>query len=209
MWVTDPKDLNIMEIISVTAFVKYGPTGKRSTPLPVQITCESTKRNIWENATLKEVNLDNYFIDNLGSGKPVKNLKGNKGISLSRFITESKGNKPLDGNPLNVTLCNWLPTNDNTKQLHENITSHIIDAMKNVGWKVKQLDSNVITYMSCYALVTDTTIDSVPVRFTVVLDSNIIEITANAKSRSFHLSHSLTQSCSDAIAAIKQMVLIT
>jgi hypothetical protein len=93
--------------ITVSANLTYHPHGKRTTPLNVNIICEVGKRHIWKNAQLKEVTPNNFFIDKIGTGHAVVNEKGNRGMSLSRFITEETGHKPIDGNPLNTTIANW------------------------------------------------------------------------------------------------------
>lgn len=93
--------------IKVLANLVYSPHGKYEHPIEIAVTCEVTQRGIWEGASLKEVNHGNFFIDRLGSGHAVKNENGNRGVSLSRFITGEPGRRPVDGNSLNVTLSNW------------------------------------------------------------------------------------------------------
>ena len=99
--------MNLPIPTDVIATVVYGPPGKYMCPRKVVITCEATKRAIWQGASIKEATQGNYFIDRLGSGQAVKNENGNRGVSFSRFITEEKGATPLDGNPFNVLLSNW------------------------------------------------------------------------------------------------------
>lgn len=93
--------------VTVKANLKYGPHGKHATPLRIDIICDASNSTIWENATIKEVEHDRFFIDNIGPGNPVLNENQNKGVSFSRFITNERGCKPVDGNPLNVTTSNW------------------------------------------------------------------------------------------------------
>jgi len=91
----------------VTLLLIYGQHGKYQVPRRVKAFCDPEKVPLYDGMSIKEVNNGNYFFEKYPSGEPVKNEKGNRGVSFSRFLTGKRASKPTNGDPMDLRMENW------------------------------------------------------------------------------------------------------